>query len=307
MTSQSTPTKLPSTDPTYILKTATAITLEKVGRQMLEQGLHGHNNPILIEAIAQRLIDIKNENFKDYNPAGLLIDWLASIEPELIGSCPDLQMDLMFSTSRSNTYRAYLLTLLVHRANWCTLHRTIGHLLMDCNTRYDPTAVLDFLWALSRNPKLLQGRDKNIPKNVKCEDMLELAEKELKSLVNYMLEESYIHAKQEVSMASNSTESRIPLLLQCISDNPIAISYVTRYLLFIIRTEEQKQISNKVETIIILDDTEADIRDNSKELRKKIAEQFLLLMYMHIPRIIHHIPCNDRGKIFKKVFLTGKD
>lgn len=118
-----------------VLRNADALTLEKMGRKMLEQGVHVHNNAVLIEAIAQRLIDIKNERHLNFNPGGLLVDWLASIEPELIGSSPDLQMDLMFSTNRSNSYRAYLQTLLVHRANWGTLHRCIGHLLTDCNSR----------------------------------------------------------------------------------------------------------------------------------------------------------------------------
>lgn len=125
---------------------------------------------------------------------------------------------------------------------------------------------------------------------------------------SFLIEKSQQTSSQNISASANCTELRIPLLLQCIYENPIAINYVARYLLFIIKAEEQKYINNKVETIIILDDTNqwyTENEQNGKFLRKKIAEQLLLLLYMHVPRIIHHISGSDRDKIFKKIYLTG--
>jgi integrator complex subunit 1 len=96
-------------------------------------------------------------------------------------------MQLLFSKSPSaenaishlgssavQSCRPYLLTLLTHRAGWATLHHCLQNLLAECGQKYDPTAVLDFLWALTCNPKLWQGREKFTPKHHSPEDILGL-------------------------------------------------------------------------------------------------------------------------------------
>lgn len=97
------------------------------------------------------------------------------------------QMQLLFSKSHNHqtavsklgssstqSCRPYLLTLLTHRASWATLHHCLQNLLNECDQKYDPTAVLDFLWALTCNPKLWQGREKFTPKHHSAEDILGL-------------------------------------------------------------------------------------------------------------------------------------
>ena len=76
--------------------------------------------------------------------------------------------------STTQSYRPYLLTLLTHRAGWTTLYHCLQHLLQKCDSQFDPSAVLDFLWALTCNPKLWQGREKFTPKHHSPEDILGL-------------------------------------------------------------------------------------------------------------------------------------
>jgi integrator complex subunit 1 len=86
-------------------------------------------------------------------------------------------------SSTSQSCRPYLLTLLAHRASWATLHHCLQNLLDECDQKYDPTAVLDFLWALTCNPKLWQGREKFTPKHHSPEDILGLTAAQVKSYV----------------------------------------------------------------------------------------------------------------------------
>jgi len=101
--------------------------------------------------------------------------------------CAGFQMQLLFSkspkhqlavsklgSSATQSCQPYLLTLLTHQASWGTLHRCLENLLGECNENYDPTAVLDFLWALTYHPKLWQGREKCTPKHHSPEDILGL-------------------------------------------------------------------------------------------------------------------------------------
>jgi len=101
--------------------------------------------------------------------------------------CAVFQMQLLFSkspkrqmavsklgSSATQSCQPYLLTLLTHQASWGTLHRCLENLLAECKENYDPTAVLDFLWALTYHPKLWQGREKCTPKHHSPEDVLGL-------------------------------------------------------------------------------------------------------------------------------------
>lgn len=48
-----------------------------------------------------------------------------------------------------------------------------------CVFRYDASAVLEFLWALARNPRLWQGREKLTPKHQEPVDVLGLNEEQV--------------------------------------------------------------------------------------------------------------------------------
>ncbi|KAJ7305958.1 hypothetical protein JRQ81_010324 [Phrynocephalus forsythii] len=104
--------------------------------------------------------------------SGLFIDWLETLDPEVIKSCPDLQQRLLFSWNKDPSasqaeppsFRPYLLALLTHQSSWTTLHRCIATLLSRSREpRFDPTASLDFLWACIHIPRIWQGRDQRIP------------------------------------------------------------------------------------------------------------------------------------------------
>lgn len=125
--------------PGTILENTDPVNLERVGRKLLDLCLKQQKNDVLVEAMAKLLVSDSNEGALKPR-TGLLIDWLASVEPELIGICPNLQMKLLFGKTKvhinidknvvsSHSCRPYLLTLLTHRASWATLYKCVGHLL----------------------------------------------------------------------------------------------------------------------------------------------------------------------------------
>ncbi|XP_046407555.1 integrator complex subunit 1 [Ischnura elegans] len=208
------------------LQSIPLLQLERHGKWILEEGLQRRHTSELVEAMASLLLDqdekapvaCREKGMRK----GLFLDWLATFEPEMIGSCPKLQMKLLFSKSdpefptsalikhesleessmESNvergklikkgtrSFRPYLLTLLAHQAGWGTLHQCVSCFLEKCDTSYDPGAVLDFLWALMSNPKLWQGREKLTPKHYTLEDILGLTKSQLFVLVEYIVEEA---------------------------------------------------------------------------------------------------------------------
>ncbi|XP_008559998.1 integrator complex subunit 1 [Microplitis demolitor] len=259
-------------EPSEILENTDPVNLESVGRTLLDILLKNANNNILVNAMAQSLVSDSDEGLIKPR-TGLLIDWLASIEPELIGVCPILQMKLLFGKSKlhvkidesivnSHAYRPYLLTLLTHRASWATLYKCVGHLLAKCDEEYDPTAVLDFLWALTCNPKLWQGRDKFTPKHYVPEDILLLTQQQLLTLVAYVVAEAIVvHGRQGKNAALTQMELRLDLLQHCLSTKEKLTSEVVKYL--------------------------ADrMINNTNIIESEMAHQFLLHMYMKIPKVI---------------------
>lgn len=100
-----------------------------------------------------------------------------------------------------------------------------------CSYRYDPTAVLDFLWALTCNPKLWQGRDKFTPKHYIPENILLLHEKQLLTLVAYIVAEAVIICNcQNRNAALARMDSRLDLLLHCVSTDDRLVASVVKYL-----------------------------------------------------------------------------
>ena len=130
-------------DPGTILENMDQLNLEEVGRKLLDICLKQQKNDVLVEAMVKLLISDSNESAVKPR-TGLLLDWLASVEPELIGTCRNLQMKLLFGKTKIHiridesivsvhSCRPYLLTLLTHRASWATLHNCVGHLLEKCD------------------------------------------------------------------------------------------------------------------------------------------------------------------------------
>ncbi|XP_014467728.1 PREDICTED: integrator complex subunit 1 isoform X2 [Dinoponera quadriceps] len=261
-------------NPGSILEGMDPVNLEDVGRRLLDLCLKQQKNDVLVEAMAKLLVSDSNEGALKPR-TGLLIDWLASVEPELIGACPNLQMKLLFgktkvqvvldgNTVSSHSCRPYLLTLLTHRASWTTLYKCVQHLLSKCDDGYDPTAVLDFLWALTCNPKLWQGRDKFTPKHYVPENILLLEEQQLLHLVAYIVAEAVnICNMQNRNAALAKMYIRLDLLLHCICTEDYLIVGVVVYL-------AERMMGNNGEN-------------------SDMAHQFLLHMYMKIPKVICYL------------------
>ncbi|XP_063991596.1 integrator complex subunit 1 [Diachasmimorpha longicaudata] len=275
-------------DPGSILENTDPLNLESVGRILLDICLKEQRNDLLVEAMARLLVNDNNEG--SVTPrTGLLIDWLASVEPELIGICPTLQMKLLFGKTRvhlkidesvvnSHACRPYLLSLLTHRASWATLQKCVGHLLDKCDDGYDPTAVLDFLWALTCNPKLWQGRDKFTPNHLIPENILLVNEKQLLTLVAYIVAEAVIiHDRQSRSAALTQMETRINLLQHCLTMEEKFTRSVVNCLAYRMMYDSNP--------------TEADM-----------SHQFLLHIYMKIPKIISYLNPSQTKK-----FVAGAD
>ncbi|XP_025155435.1 integrator complex subunit 1 isoform X3 [Harpegnathos saltator] len=276
-------------NPGSMLESTDPVNLEDVGRRLLDLCLKQQKNDVLVEAMAKLLVSDSNEGALKPR-TGLLIDWLASVEPELIGTCPNLQMKLLFgktkvrividgSVTSSHSCRPYLLTLLTHRASWTTLHKCVQHLLSKCDDGYDPTAVLDFLWALTCNPKLWQGRDKFTPKHYVPENILLLQQQQLLNLVAYIVAEAIsICNMQNRNAALAKMYVRLDLLLHCISVENHLIASVVIYL--------------------------AERMMGNSSVDSDMTHQFLLHMYMKIPKVICYLSICQTNKFVNGAKIT---
>lgn len=152
--------------------------------------------------------------------SGLLVDWLEMLDPEVVGSCPDLQQRLLFSRSKgigypAPSFRPYLLALLTHQSSWSTLHQCIRVLLgRSREQRFDPSASLDFLWACIHVPRIWQGRDQRTPQKRREELVLQVRGPELLGLVDLLLAEAESRG-QDAAAACSLLQARLPLLLSC--------------------------------------------------------------------------------------------
>lgn len=214
-------------DLVHLMNTSKVSDVERTGKNLLNDLLKHTNTNYLVESIADILKatdtgPIKQEvSILNYDQKGLLIDWLANADSEIIFSNPNLQMNLLFGTSKLQ-FRPYLLSLLSHQASWKTLHSTVDKLLASYNPGFDATIVLDFIDALVRNPKLWQGRDKSIPKHVRVEYIIVLSEsRQIHTMIDYILNESNSFTNNEKQIYNMS--KRMKLLLQCFDTNNIYI------------------------------------------------------------------------------------
>uniref|UniRef100_A0A8B9YQD8 Integrator complex subunit 1 n=1 Tax=Bos mutus grunniens TaxID=30521 RepID=A0A8B9YQD8_BOSMU len=171
--------------------------------------------------------------------SGLLVDWLEMLDPEVVGSCPDLQQRLLFSRgkvgltgpARVPSFRPYLLALLTHQSSWSTLHQCIRILLgRGREQRFDPSASLDFLWACIHVPRIWQGRDQRTPQKRREELVLRVQPAELVGLVELILAEAEARSQDGDAGACGLLQARLPLLLSCCRGGDEGIKKVTAHL-----------------------------------------------------------------------------
>ncbi|KAG5195491.1 hypothetical protein MJG53_018422 [Ovis ammon polii x Ovis aries] len=185
--------------------------------------------------------------------SGLLVDWLEMLDPEVVGSCPDLQQRLLFSRGKGKghpgpqvpSFRPYLLALLTHQSSWPTLHQCIRILLgrgreqrvtppagsgLPASPRFDPSASLDFLWACIHVPRIWQGRDQRTPQKRREELVLRVQPAELVGLVELILAEAEARSQDGDAGACGLLQARLPLLLSCCRGGDEGIKKVTAHL-----------------------------------------------------------------------------
>ncbi|XP_055266424.1 integrator complex subunit 1 isoform X2 [Moschus berezovskii] len=171
--------------------------------------------------------------------SGLLVDWLEMLDPEVVGSCPDLQQRLLFSRGKGKghpgpqvpSFRPYLLALLTHQSSWSTLHQCIRILLgRGREQRFDPSASLDFLWACIHVPRIWQGRDQRTPQKRREELVLRVQPAELVGLVELILAEAEARSQDGDAGACGLLQARLPLLLSCCRGGDEGIRKVTAHL-----------------------------------------------------------------------------
>ncbi|CAB0014865.1 unnamed protein product, partial [Nesidiocoris tenuis] len=164
---------------------------------------------------------------------------LTTIAPNSTSLALIAQMKMLFCKSEVSTLhcRPYLLTLLTHHASWRTLSNCVEILLRkDAVTQFEPTPALDFLKALTCNPKLWQGREKHTPKHYKPEDVLYLDRDQLKTLADYIVAEGVNIEEGKVADTNRDLNYqlsiRLELLYQCIvSTNIKFASDVAKHLI----------------------------------------------------------------------------
>ncbi|XP_061404832.1 integrator complex subunit 1 [Lethenteron reissneri] len=214
----------------------------------------------------------------ELSPAGLFIDWLELLNPEVMSTAPataasaitmEPQLQLLFTSSKSeradgvglSSFRLHLLSLLTHQSNWCTLHRTVAALLAPASTiSYSAGAVLDFLWACTRIPRLWQGRDIKTPRKRSAERVLRLTSSQLLRLVDLIVEEAAEKDGEDGAAGAapptpagaaegaerrgdgaggespgeaglSSIQARLPLLLGCCQGNSRLLADVAQHLI----------------------------------------------------------------------------
>ncbi|XP_041941283.1 integrator complex subunit 1 isoform X1 [Alosa sapidissima] len=199
--------------------------------------------------------------------AGLLVDWLARLDPEVISTCPELQQKLLFALNKTKgsqvslapSYRPYLLALLTHQSNWSTLHRCISALLnKHRDERLDPSPALDFLWACGHIPRIWQGRDQKTPQKRTEKFVLRLKPEELISLVDLILSESELDsrdassAKTALDQASCTLiQSRLPLLHSCCHGDIESVKKVAEYLINCARKWGDSVMSKRCQNLLL--------------------------------------------------------
>ncbi|XP_078691976.1 integrator complex subunit 1-like [Branchiostoma floridae x Branchiostoma belcheri] len=204
--------------------------------------------------------------------SGLLVDWLETSDTEIVATCPERQLHLLFSRDGGGSAtQPYLLALLTHQTNYSTLHRCTDFLLQGQDRdRINSTAALDFLWACIHIPKVWQGRDTKVPQRcLDKEKILQLKPAQLCSLVDYILQEAiescHVTSDDPRASLSDSIQARLPLLLSCCHGNRKEISSeVLTYL-------QKKMVGLDKDSVVAM-----------------ATRQFLLLLYIRAPHMHTH-------------------
>eukprot|EP00088_Acartia_fossae_P042236 TRINITY_DN4429_c0_g1_i1.p1 TRINITY_DN4429_c0_g1~~TRINITY_DN4429_c0_g1_i1.p1 ORF type:complete len:653 (-),score=134.54 TRINITY_DN4429_c0_g1_i1:209-2167(-) len=132
---------------------------------------------------------------------------------------------------------------LEHGQHCAHLQSTVSTVLSVFKPDLDPTAVLDFLTACIHIPRLWQGRDQNLGKNSKPEDVLNLSDNSIKVLSEYVI------AEAREACDKKCIEVRVPLILQCIQDKETKSA---AFLQQIILQAEDKNVNEYAKHVLLM-------------------------------------------------------
>ncbi|CAL1270879.1 unnamed protein product [Larinioides sclopetarius] len=268
-----------------LAETEDSLRLEEVMQYLVKKAISlGDTNPLMnamTNITIKRLTSSTGPSIKTFSRSKFcfFVDWLECLEPKIISSFPESQCHLLFSLISPQQepimvpFRPYLLALLIHQSSWDILSYYIHIVLNPSRTdmKFDPTSVLDFLYACIYIPKIWQGHYKK-NKGGSEEDILALTELQIQSVIRYILEEAHGKApKDQVVHLSNSLlsncfsslEGRMGLLMKCLALRIPLINSCVNYLLELI--------------------TEGGTRG-------KLGHELLLQAYHQIPSILSLIP-----------------
>ncbi|XP_064630438.1 integrator complex subunit 1-like isoform X2 [Lineus longissimus] len=170
------------------------------------------------------LVDKDRGRKMSASAAGLFIDWLELLDPEIIEACPSIVQTLVFAKQETKdaknqtSHQPYLLALLTHQSSWSSLHSCVRSLLKTDADKgwYESSAVLDFLWACIHIPKIWQGRERSLPKHHKLEDVFNLTTDQLCCIVDHVITEAWEMSDGKCSeSALECLEWRVQLLEKC--------------------------------------------------------------------------------------------
>ncbi|MXQ94016.1 hypothetical protein E5288_WYG008464 [Bos mutus] len=179
--------------------------------------------------------------------SGLLVDWLEMLDPEVVGSCPDLQQRLLFSRGKGKghpgpqvpSFRPYLLALLTHQSSWSTLHQCIRILLgRGREQRAGTSAPHRQVWGVpcpeggvARARPCRAGLTDRIRLQKRREELvLRVQPAELVGLVELILAEAEARSQDGDAGACGLLQARLPLLLSCCRGGDEGIKKVTAHL-----------------------------------------------------------------------------
>ncbi|VDI25204.1 integrator complex subunit 1 [Mytilus galloprovincialis] len=113
---------------------------------------------------------------------------------------------------------------------------------------YNPTAVLDFLWACLQIPKIWRGREQKLPKNHTLEDVLALMPQHVISVVEFIVQEVGMVTGKSVdgSTSEDKIRHRSKLLMSCIGENDMSMKCVIKHVVTAIHDNRYKSIYEHV-------------------------------------------------------------
>ncbi|XP_047736635.1 integrator complex subunit 1-like [Hyalella azteca] len=169
---------------------------------------------------------VKTETKIPRRSIALLLDWLHVVDPELLETPQPLRKMLLFSKYKDKPLgvglggysQAYLLGTFTQQANWKTLEQTVKELLGGYDPSLNPGGVLDFVWAVTRVPKLWQGRERRTPRHASDPLLMRLQPLHLQTLALYVLGEKCEYFDINTEHKTKAPD-RLPLLLQWYRDN----------------------------------------------------------------------------------------